>query len=308
MNFKRLLKFTLSGLLLTATATAYAEGEEPKVVQLSDKDNTAVSWTEFANAINNPSSITGTPDSTKLHDAKITFWTALQNQTAKAEALATAEKAYNDAEELLKSWQTERDQLTSDQADAQEEIRLAEKNTETQIIGWLDQAYTNAKAFQTAWLNDDDGNGTAATLWYKATTSKGKIKLYLAFTKPEENGWDTFTEGTFYQYVSKPTNKINNVFIYFGKTDGNFNYIPNPAPATPDGMYMVSNYMYSSTLDGNANTDNQENIIKIVVNEITTLTKEERYLTYTNQDVRDALELKLSGIKDKKAAVVKKNK
>lgn len=123
MNFQKIAKFTLLSLLLAGGATAYAQSTEPAEVTLKDK--TTVSWSTFVNAINNPSSVQGTADRSKLTEAEDSLSAAQDAQTKANAALPIAQKAYDDAEAQLKKWQDDRSDLQAEQSNVSANLTKA---------------------------------------------------------------------------------------------------------------------------------------------------------------------------------------
>lgn len=276
MNFNKLLKFTLSGLVLAATATAYAQVEgatEPKVVTLGD--GTQKTWTDFVNALNDPTTIKGTADAAKLNEAQDAYNKAVVNQKEKDSALKAAQKAYNDAETQLSDWKEELDALKTIQSNHTASYTLAIGQTEKVTVGWLKTAQTAAQKF----LEDYNKNDQSSTLliYYKEyTSSRNKIQLTISFVDPKESGWTSATQEEFYQAFENNTGKkVSLLYIYFGKKDdGGYNYVE-----TADGALNVSTY-----------TGNSEYILSQAVYAIDNLASKDNYNEYKNQSERTNLE------------------
>ncbi len=119
----RMLKFTLCALLLSATGSAYAQ------VQLNDKDKTVIPWAQFAATLNDPSTLVGSADSTKLHLARVAYLGdgTEENIGAKkaaenaAQALTEAQSAYDEASHNVTEWQAQIASLTSQKSKYTEE-------------------------------------------------------------------------------------------------------------------------------------------------------------------------------------------
>lgn len=198
MNFKRLLKFTLSGLLLTATATAYAaEGEaaeEAKAVTLAN--GTEISWTEFVNAINNPSSIKGGTISEEIQTA---YDNAVSTQKAAADKATEAANAYSTAQKNLTQWQS----------------RLTVLNGTKEPVGWLKDAYEQATAFDKVYqnvLDDESYNSNTIQVWYQLTSGRAK-SLTIAYTNPGE-GYTPAGETELYTALAEV--EFKTFYVYVG--------------------------------------------------------------------------------------------
>lgn len=247
MNFKRLLKFTLSGLLLTATATAYAvEGEEP-AVRLSDEKKTVVTWTAFANAINNPTSIPGGTISQEDQEA---YDNAVAAQKKAAEEEADATGAYETAQKNLTQWQA----------------RLASLGNTKAPVEWLDNAYTQADAFDKAFdkvLASEDYSDNTVMVWYvyqkegrtnTVTISYGEnkpVNNFVAsptaeFVQVGETGlYEALSEKSFstlYIYVGADNYSSNNGRIKVSTFGGNFETLPSNAKAELQTMVNSGDY------------------------------------------------------------------
>lgn len=293
MIYKRLLKLTLPGLLLAAAVSAYAEGDQ--VVQLAN--GVSKTWAEFAEVINNPLSVQVEVDNTKLEAAKAAVTqaeaavtqaedavtNALSVQENKKTELEAKQAEYEAKEADLSSWTTQRSTLQAEQGNVSADLTIEQGKTEKVTVDWLQTALSKATAFENAFDNDTDGTGATCTVYYKEAIVKKKIKLTLSFDNPSETGWDTLTEGTFYNYISDETHTIGSVYVYLGKNkESQFNYVTE---SVTDGALKVTY------------TGNVDFILASVVSELKNLSKEDGYSEYKNQKERDDLAAQLATLK-----------
>lgn len=208
MNLKIYL---LSGLLFTASASAYAQ-EEAKVVTLAN-DAGAVTWSQFVNAINNPSSIQGSaPEGLK---------TAMDN----------AEKAYNEAVAAAATAETN-EKNAKDEYDTanynlgQWQSQLSALNaSEKKPLSWLQSAYDNAVAFQKAFqavLDDETYNKNETFVWYKIVKSGRTNVLSLCFFDQDTNPGNDFInigETAFYEALDGKSISSLRIYLGVGYTD-----------------------------------------------------------------------------------------
>lgn len=279
MNFKRLLKFTLPGLLLAAAVSAYAEGDQ--VVQLAN--GVSKTWAEFAEVINNPSSVEAAVDSTDLHKARDAYGAAIAEQGQKAEALEVAKGAYEKAEEDLSSWTTQRSTLQAEQGNVSADLTIEQGKTEKVAVQWLQDAYDAAVAFQAAYTADKTGTSNTKYVYYKEDEAKDGNTLTLSFLDPKESGWTSVSESGYYTtFIKDKTKTVDIVRIYLGKNDqGAFNY-----NTTIDGAYEVLNY-----------TGVSSKILGFSIAALEGLLGNEKYTQYKNQKERDDLATQLATLK-----------
>lgn len=338
MNFNKLLKFTLSGLVLAATATAYAQGEgatEPKVVTLGD--GTQKTWTEFVNALNNPTSITGTVSAdvqkafddalaaynpyvtarneaqkayneaqknyTTLNgqytDAQRAYQTALGAQNAAAGELKDAKANFAPAEKNLDDMNAALAKLKEEKAALDQQLRDAKAETVQVPFDWLQTAYTNANQF-----NEDffaDNTSSTATVYVKEVTTSGgfgaaKKNLYVSFNLTDATKED-YTKKTlleFYNvYMADAVTAPSAIYVYFGKTNGNFNYTDGS-----NGCMSVTAY-----------SGNKGFITQNILSDIKPVYNSDRYTTteYKNQEsvtnLESQIEAKTADINTKQTAI-----
>lgn len=169
MNCIKMLKFTLSALLLTATTATYAQESNGEVTLKDNK--TVVSWAQFVNAINNPSSIQGAV-SEESEVAKLLAKAKEEYQTAKNDSSIAAKAAY----ECETAYNTANDRS----GEIGRQITLLQSSTK-QPVDWLETAYTNATAFQKAYANvvaDENYTANTAHVWMKKITGSRSTVLY----------------------------------------------------------------------------------------------------------------------------------
>lgn len=202
---KRTFKFTLSALLLAASASAFAE--EAQVVTLKG-GKTKKTWSEFVYAINNPSSVKGVipdddPLKKALDDAEVILGQKNGLLTTAKSNLANyiennvdpVKKIYDDAEADLVSWNSQLQewngqvsQLTGKSQSINTQIEIAKENleeaqkkldavatttqtTNTSLVDWLDPIYTKAQSYLAAWNLQISGKGTTTVdLYYQIAT------------------------------------------------------------------------------------------------------------------------------------------
>lgn len=215
MKINKMLKLTLSALLLAASSSAYAQ--EGAVVKL--KNGQTVTWQTFANAINDPSTIKAEApaDITEaLNQAKVGVETATNNVTAAetrfseaqslaktaAESLSAAAAAYTEANNTVESLKAEREPLkrnydslstTIDEKQRTknanngriQELQIAlnrlPTKTVTTTVSWLNDIYNAATNYKTILDNAFKTETNAeASIWYKITESSswGGKKIY----------------------------------------------------------------------------------------------------------------------------------
>lgn len=274
MNFKRLLKLTLPGLLLAAAVSAYAEGDQ--VVQLAN--GVSKTWAEFAEVINNPSSVEAAVDSTDLHNARVAYGAAITEQGQKAEALEVAQGAYENAEADLSSWTTQRSSLQAEQGNVNADLTVAQGQSKKVPSKWLKDSHDNADVFMTAYDNDD--KTATCKVYYKTTTSgRNKITLTLCFIDPGESGWNQYSQDELYTY--QESNTVSSLYIFFGKKGDEYNYSDSA-----NGTLYVSAY-----------TGNKDNTMKQAVAAIESLYSKDTCTEFENQAKRDELADKLATLK-----------
>lgn len=333
MNFNKLLKFTLSGLVLAATATAYAQGEgatEPKVVTLGN--GTQTTWTDFVNALNNPTTITGTVSADvqdafdaalakynpfvtarnkaqedyneaqgnyttlngKYTDAQRAYQTAYDDQRAKADLLKQANANFAPAEKTLAGMNEALATLKEEKANLDQQLRDAKTETIKVPVDWLQTAYNNAEALNTA---IDDNNSSIATKIYYIKDSEGgffddEVKLTVSFT-PQEG----YTESSLVDFVTNVMKGADNIAVlrvYFGKNaEGAYNYTDGS-----NGILSVTSY-----------TGNKRYIVQSALGAIEPLLTNDKYTTtgYKNQEQVTSLEeqvtAKETAISDKETEI-----
>lgn len=270
--------------MLAGGATAYAQSTEPTEVMLKD-NKTKVSWSTFVNAINNPSSVQGTADRSKLTEAEEALTAAQDAQTKANAALPIAQKAYDDAEAQLKKWQDDRSDLQSEQSNVSANLTKAYGNTEMVQATWLSTAYANASEFYPAY--DNDIQSSPARIYYKTeTTGRGKVKMIVSFNPEAYNdGYTAADEATFYELLEGDAAKtVANLSIYFGKkADGTYNY-----PATTDGIRVVTSYV----------SGNNSSLVLVALGDIENLLNTNKYAEFANQKDRETLEAQLDALTD----------
>lgn len=283
MNLKIYL---LSGLLFTASASAYAQ-EEAKVVTLAN-DAGAVTWSQFVNAINNPSSIQGSADDTALKAAQAAYASNVAKQEEADNAYTVAAKAFSDAEAQLKKWQDDRQSLVSDQGNVSADLITEQGKTAKEPFEWLKTAYSNALTFYTDF---EAGNTSSnAKIYYKEITGGGfgggSTTLIVSFNESSANeGYSGATPLEFYnKYIGAGTQAIKSLKVYFGKNnEGAFNYT-----TTTDGILSVTAY-----------TGGKDYLVQQALGAIEPLLNNENYTQYKNQAERDKLTNQLADLKDK---------
>lgn len=234
MNCIKMLKFTLSALLLTATTAAFAQGEQGEVTL---KNNKTVSWSEFVNAINNPSSIQGTvPDNSdvalNLKTAQTNYDKAVSAAATAAAAVKAAEGAYNEANQNLTEWQG---LLSTETANYQKEsvklqglrselsdlkTQLSElKNAPKVTAPWLTGTITKVTEFDNLYsyyIRNLTTSGDQGKVWYRTADSGIFADVYLSFTEDQPadgNSWTLINEKTLYTNVKDLNSKYEEVIL-----------------------------------------------------------------------------------------------
>lgn len=232
MKIDKMLKLTLSALLLTASASAYSQEEAPAVVKL--KNDQAVTWSAFVNAINDPSTIVAgaVPEAiqTALENAKEAVTnaekavaTAQENYdnaktaaTEAATAVNTTQAAYNEANNKVNSlkaqleplntqltqyntqlqgYATDLQMYSTQLSQLKDSIRDLAQTTILEPIDDWKPIHTAANKYYTAW-NAVNKNDTEIDIWYITETTwdgDGTI-IYLSFVDPTTEVWKP--EGT----------------------------------------------------------------------------------------------------------------
>lgn len=288
MIYKRLLKLTLPGLLLAAAVSAYAEGDQ--VVQLAN--GVSKTWAEFAEVINNPSSVLVEVDNTDLEKAKAALTDAeaavtqaegavTQAIIAQGDAKTALDKAqadYEKAEADLSSWTTQRSSLQAEQGNVSADLTVAQGQSKKVPSKWLKDSHDNAGVFMTAYDNDD--KTATCKVYYKTTTSgRNKITLTLCFIDPEESGWNQYSQDELYTY--QESNTVSSLYIFFGKKGDGYNY-----SESANGTLYVSAY-----------TGDKDNTMKQAVAAIESLYSKDTCTEFENQATRDELAGKLATLK-----------
>lgn len=288
MIYKRLLKLALPGLLLAAAVSAYAEGDQ--VVQLAN--GVSKTWAEFAEVINNPSSVLVEVDNTDLEKAKAALTDAeaavtqaegavTQAIIAQGDAKTALDKAqadYEKAEADLSSWTTQRSSLQAEQGNVSADLTVAQGQSKKVPSKWLKDSHDNAGVFMTAYDNDD--KTATCKVYYKTTTSgRNKITLTLCFIDPEESGWNQYSQDELYTY--QESNTVSSLYIFFGKKGDGYNY-----SESANGTLYVSAY-----------TGDKDNTMKQAVAAIESLYSKDTCTEFENQATRDELAGKLATLK-----------
>lgn len=166
MNFRKILKFTFSGVLLAAGIYAYADGE----VML--KDGSSVTWSAFVNAINDPKTVKGTlpedaPSKIALKEAQDTLQSKQDAVTIAQDSVTAKKAAVTKAEAAVTKAIALRDSVAKIVA----EKKKAYDDAEAQLTTWnttmteLNNTLTNLTGQSTALSGDiDDANGELSAL------------------------------------------------------------------------------------------------------------------------------------------------
>lgn len=232
MKINKMLKLTLSALLLAASSSAYAQ--EGAVVRL--KDGQTVTWQAFATAINDPSTIqSGTvPEEiqTALTNAQNGVKTANENVTAAqtayteaqslaktaTESLAAATAAYNNAlttvdgleaqvqakekertkyNDILNQCNLNLQQYNAKLTQLDREVAKLTQTTITKPVDWLNTIYEAAKTYKAAVDKFISTNtNQQANIWYTKTTgsSWGQTTTVLTLSFIEQPGYTKLTD------------------------------------------------------------------------------------------------------------------
>lgn len=282
-----MLKFSLAAMLLAVSTSAYAQTEQA-VVKL--KNGETVTWSAFANAINN--GVQGTVS----EEVKSRWETAQTNLTAKQEAAKTAaanvtttKKAYDDT--------------TNELSTAQAQLTALIASTEKKPVAWLEEAYNNAKTFTqefNAFANGESVTGSI-TIGYTITEQTGGFgkkvaTLNLSFYTTADLKPTGYTEGNINALAAEITDKnVTTLNIYLGS-----GYTENA-----NGLLNVGNYVgvletigntalaALKTLVDNGDYDQKAAQKQELTEKISTLTtqKDANYTAYTEaQEAQTAAE------------------
>lgn len=303
MTIKSFTKLSLSALLLAAaTHSAIAEDPaEPTVVTLGN--NTAISWSQFVNALNNPASITGSVDAEvakKLEDAKTELTNATENKTAKdnavidknqelsdakdaadaaAKKVATSKAAYENAQHEIELSQAKLTPLQTELSAAQGDLSVELTKNERTTPDWLQDSYNNAQAFYSAYISSN-GTATAPALWYKTISNIEGDGLSISFI--EQEGWDSLSVAEFYkQIVTDSSSEVETLAIYLGN-----------GYSTSNPNFTVTNY-----------TGNKKKILSLSVAALETLIDSNKYGEYANQAERTRLQNEVARLKNEIATL-----
>lgn len=226
---KSIFKFAMTLSLITATFSAYAEGSEtggndsgtsnePKVVRL--KDNTAVSWTDFVKAINNPTSIKGNVSRDALTAAENAL-KAAQDAVPSATYIENAKEQLKVAEDTLTNRNDELDRASRALSSAQGDLSAALSAASKQPAGWLAKMKEDASAFASIYDKYLDVVGTSEQDAFDEKNLKifylidGKT-LNLAFDAScKIDGMEEVGVKDFYAAIMA-VDKIRSVWVYFG--------------------------------------------------------------------------------------------
>lgn len=319
MNFNKLLKFTLSGLVLAATATAYAQGEgatEPKVVTLGD--GTQKTWTDFVNALNDPTTIKGTVSSDvqtafdaalakynpfvtarkdaqdayneaqenyttlngKYTDAQRAYQTAYDDQRAKADLLKQANANFAPAEKTLADMNEALATLKEEKANLEQQLRDAKTETIKVPVDWLQTASTNANAFYTDY--DNTVSDSDKKIYCKTITNTGwgttTTSLVVSFNESSKN--DGYTEYSPYDFYTTFVSSESAIKSVKVYFGKNTNGEFNYT-ATTDGLLAVTSY-----------TGAKDYIVQLALGAIEPLLTNDKYTTtgYKNQELVTSLQ------------------
>ena len=254
MKINKMLKLTLSALLLAASSSAYAQ--EGAVVRL--KDGQTVTWQAFATAINDPSTIqSGTvPEEiqTALTNAQNGVKTANENVTAAqtayteaqslaksaTESLAAAVLAYNEAQSKVDGWNaqveakekersnyndilnqcgTNLQQYNAKLTQLDRELAKLPQKTVTTPVGWLNTIYEAAKTDAQA-MRDyiETGEVKNIKISYKSTyttiANKKRYTFYIFFGAKPDNSYTEVNTTEDFTNVLYPETEINITTAY----------------------------------------------------------------------------------------------
>lgn len=250
MKFKRMLKFTLSALLLAGSVSAYAqEGEAPKVVTLSDTDGTKVTWAEFVKAINNPGNLTVNVSDADMKEKEEVYNLLVRQRTDTVTKVENTKKAYDKAQNDLSLWTTNlsmaQAKLTllntnlgkknseivdknGELANKREELNGYKNTTNMETDEWLAKSYVNAAAFAKAFGNYLDFEGEdkdytpTGKIYYKREKVGKVYRLYISFVDSKPEGYAEADEVEFWHYLNdeNPTvpNTFSQLYVYFNNT------------------------------------------------------------------------------------------
>lgn len=323
MKINKMLKLTLSALLLAASSSAYAQ--EGAVVRL--KDGQTVTWQAFATAINDPSTIqSGTvPEEiqTALTNAQNGVKTANENVTAAqtayteaqslaksaTESLAAAVLAYNEAQSKVDGWNakveakekersnynytlnqcgTNLQQYNAKLTQLDRELDKLPQATVTKPVDWLGLIYTDAQNCMKSWTN----------FMEKGTDQDFKISYCLVGTGRRKTIYISFKEHTNLPAI----------------TDGEWKTITSASAwdesLYPDGTainisvaYIFLGDKYTETENGMlqvSSIPNVDQLIASAVNDIKTLTTTYPYYTsetvYEDQEKADSLNREIATV------------
>lgn len=268
---KRVFKFAITLSLITATFSAYAENVgtdgagtgafEAKVVLLKD-NTTAVTWSEFVNAVNNPSSITGSADMTALNAAK----KAVEDAEAAVPSdtyIENAQKQLDAAEREYGNWNGQLGTVGARLSEAQGDLTTAIASAPKVAAPWLQKLITNATSFDEAFSEYAILGETPTykgTIFYQLTNSD-KV-LNLAFDSScKIDGMD---EGDVAKFGAAIKDKgIRLVYIYFGN-----NLTDDEGAIISNGKQKVGSYQSNS---------NWEDVISCALSELKTLQSTGKY-------------------------------
>ncbi len=286
MKIKKMLKFSFAAMLLAVSTSAYAQAEPTEPAAVNLKNGTAVTWSDFADAINN-----GVQGS--VNQETQNAWTTAQTNLTNAQTEAdNAAKAVSDAK-------TAYDNTVNTLSTKQAELQVLNASTDKAPVEWLKTAYDAANAFSTAFqkvLNSDTYNENNIYIYILLDTSRRAAKLTISYT--EQSGYTKVGETEFYNTMNEATEKPSSLFINLGKNaSGEYNYTDGT-----DGLLLVGSYSSNfktiatnalnalQTLVNDGKYDTKAAQKQALSEEITNLTstKNTQYETYTNAQTTQA--------------------
>lgn len=269
MTIKSFTKLSLSALLLAAaTHSAIAEEATGGEVTLNGGKGTTISWSEFVNALNDPSTIPADETTQAVKDAKNALDNATNayiqaNQAAiqAAQDTKTAENTYNTS---LADYNSLSQQLSTQSALYNKAVSdLSLEKDKTATPKWLTNASNNANNFKSSYENGLTNSEPG--IWYK-TIKIGRITwLDVSFSNPGD-GWTGLNEDDYdSQIVNGNDVTFTKVRIYVGPESTAPEHYIEVANYQGNRSYILDmcTYQLKSVIDSKEYRDNQAKIDKL---------------------------------------------
>lgn len=247
-----MLKFVLSALLLSASATAFAEeGSTPTTgpVKLGDKKGTTVSWDNFAGVINGDVQPAIELPDTTTNKTWENYQAALGKQKVAQDSLDAQQIVVDAAQEVYDTENAKIQDLT-------DKMNQVEPKSAVPTWGDYDWFKTQQSTYNDVLDYARNEEGTEPDVYYYLSTGLSKV-LYLSFTgqpatpaNTDKSSWKNDKLTDFYKEVIEGSAKFSSVKVFLGFAEGSTPEAPKYNYTTGTGGYMNVDGYSSSDKEG----------------------------------------------------------